>query len=182
MNVSLIVHDKLSLISPASDQVSELFELIEKNRFFLNKHITFAENKDTPHRVKLFLKEIASFNIGGQKFNLIIQYRGQIVGLLGFHKIDRIHARAEIGYWLGEEFQGKGIMFEAIPKFLQYGFEALAVNKVELLTLTSHERNIRLVEKLGFKKEGVLREQYFMHDVFQDAVIYGMLKSDFLKT
>ena len=181
MKVALIVNDKLSLISPKLDQATELYKLIEKNRQYLNKYITFSENKDSPNRVKLFLQEISSFNIGGQKFNLLIQFNGRIVGLIGFHKIDRLHARAEIGYWLGEDYQGKGIMREAITKFLQHGFDALAVNKVELFTLTSHDRNIRMVESVGFKKEGVLKEHYFMHGAFKDAMLYRMLKSEFLK-
>jgi len=180
MNVTLTVRDNLSLINPVLDQTDELYRLIADNRSHLDKHISFTQNKDTRHKVKIFLREIANFNIGGQKFNLLIHYDQQIIGLIGFHKIDRLHARAEIGYWIGEHFQGKGIMQDVIPKFLQYGFEALAVNKVELLTLTKHERNIRLVEKLGFKKEGILREHYFMHDSFRDAILYSMLKSEFL--
>jgi len=181
MNVSLQVQKKLSLVSPKIDQANEFYKLIDKNRDYLDKYISFADNKDTPNQVKLFLREIANFNIGGQKFNLLIQCDGQIIGLIGFHKIDRVHARAEIGYWLGEDYQGRKIMQNVIPKFLHYGFEALAINKVELLTLTSHKRNIRLVEKIGFKKEGVLKEQYFMHGAFQDAIAYGMLKSEFLR-
>ena len=181
MNVSLSVHHQLSLISPKMNQADEFYKLIDKNRDFLNQHITFADNKKTLDSVKSFLRELYSFNIGGQKFNLVIQYQGQIIGLIGFHKIDRMHARAEVGYWLGEDYQGLGIMQQAIPKFLHYGFEALAINKVELLTLTNHERNIRLIEKLNFVKEGVLKEHYFMHDSFHDAVVYRMLKSAFLK-
>jgi len=177
-----IVDENISLIKPEMELTSEMFKLIDSNREFLNRYITFAQNKNTEEHVSQFLKELINFNIGGQKFNMILKYKGMLVGLIGLHRIYPADARAEIGYWMGEDFQGKGIMTKAIPVFLQYAFEGRAINRVELITLTNHDRNIKMVEKLGFIKEGVLRERYFMHNTFQDAILFRMLKKDFLTT
>jgi len=180
MEISLKVNDNIRLVNPKVERSIEMLNLINSNRNFLNKYITFAENKNDLKNVSSFLREIASFNIGGQKFNLLIEYDGQLIGLIGFHRIDRANARAEIGYWMAEQYQGRGIMSMSLPIFLHYGFEALAINKVELLTLTDHHKNMKMVEGLGFVKEGMLKEHFFMFDSFQDVLVYRMLKSDFL--
>lgn len=174
------VDENISLIKPELDLAPEMFKLVNSNRDFLNRYITFAQNKNTENQVSHFLREIISFNIGGQKFNMLVKYKDKLAGLIGLHRIYPADARAEIGYWMGEEFQGKGIMSKSIPVFLRYAFEGRAINRVELITLTSHHRNIKMVEKLGFIKEGTMKERYFMHDTFQDAVSYRMLKQEFL--
>lgn len=179
MKPAFIVNDKIKLVYPNPSFSKPLFELIESNKSYLNQHITFAQNKDSLASVGSFLKEIESFNIGGQKFNLLIEYENTLAGIIGFHRIDRINAKAEIGYWIGQSYQGNGILAQVMPVFLSYGFNTLAINRVDLLTLISHQRSIRLAERSGFIKEGVLKEYYFMHDAFQDAVLYRMLRSDF---
>jgi len=176
----LIVDPEIQLVSPTPEMLHSLFALIDSNRDFLNRHITFAQNKNTKAEVERFLKEIISFNIGGQKFNLLIQYQGELVGLIGFHRINPMDARAEIGYWLGEAYQKNGILTKAMPIFLHHGFEAIGINRVDLLTLTKHERSIALAQRSGFVYEGLLRQYYFMHDEFQDAHLYSCLKSEFL--
>ena len=177
-SIFIDVHTKLA--PPKLDMDIELFDLIETNRLYLDQHITFARNKTTVAQVRAFLREIINFNYGGQKFNMIIMYQDRIAGILGFHRIMPVDARAEIGYWLGESFQGKGILTNSMPGFLRYGFEALGINRVELLTLLSHHRSIALAERAGFVKEGLLQQYYFMGDTHRDALIYRMLKSEFL--
>ena len=177
---SLHVDDEIQLISPQPEMASSMLELIETNRAFLNRHITFAYNKKELKDVQAFLKEIASFNFGGQKFNLLVQYKKELAGIIGFHRINPMDARAEIGYWLGESFQSLGIMTRAMPVFLQYGFEARGINRVDLLTLPIHRRSLVLAKRAGFTQEGVLREYYFMHGQFYDAHIFSCLKKEFL--
>ncbi len=177
---SLYVDQEIKLVSPQPEMASTLLDLIEANRAFLDQHITFAQNKRELKDVHAFLKEISSFNYGGQKFNLLILYKNELAGIIGFHRINPMDARAEIGYWLGESFQSLGIMSRAMPVFLQYGFEARGINRVDLLTLPIHARSIALAERAGFTQEGVLREYYFMHDRFYDAHIFSCLKREFI--
>ena len=179
---SLLVDSEIQLLSPQPEMMTSLFTLIENNRDFLNQHITFAQNKETLEDVKAFLREISNFNYGGQKFNLLIQYKNELVGIIGFHRINPMDARAEIGYWLGESYQSLGILARAMPVFLRHGFEARGINRVDLLTLSIHERSIALAKRSGFSFEGVLREYYFMHDRFYDAHIFSYLKKEFLST
>ena len=177
---SLIVNDQIQLCRPDLSMSTALFELINDNRTFLNQYITFAQNKKNLKAVQAFLKEIINFNFGGQKYNLVIKFQDSIAGIIGFHRINPQDAKAEIGYWIGESFQGQGILSKSMPVFLHHGFEVFGINRVELITLTQHRRSIALAERTGFKKEGVLRESYFMHDQFHDAAIYSSLKSEFL--
>ena len=176
----LHVDDEIQLISPQPEMAISLLKLIETNRAFLNRHITFAQNKNELKDVQAFLKEINSFNFGGQKLNLLIQHKNELAGIIGFHRINAMDARAEIGYWLGESFQSLGIMSRAMPVFLHYGFEARGINRVDLLTLPIHEKSLALAKRSGFTQEGVLREYYFMHDQFYDAHIFSCLKREFL--
>lgn len=89
------------------------------------------------------------------------------------------HARCEVGYSLARAEQGQGFASEAVRRILTHAFESLAMKRIEADVDPRNERSWRLLEKLGFRREGHLRERWRVGGEVQDAFLYGLLKSEF---
>jgi [ribosomal protein S5]-alanine N-acetyltransferase len=88
---------------------------------------------------------------------------GEPLGTCSFHKWSRVHARAEIGYDLSPAFWGRGYMSEAVGAMLYYGFGPLGLHRVEVQVALPNTPSTKLLHRLGFQLEGVLRA-YYRHD------------------
>jgi [ribosomal protein S5]-alanine N-acetyltransferase len=90
--------------------------------------------------------------------------------------------RAEVGYALAAHAWGCAYMDEALRALLRHGFSALALNRVEADIDPRNEASARSLERLGFKKEGHLRERWIVAGEVSDTALYGLLRSDWLGT
>jgi ribosomal-protein-alanine N-acetyltransferase len=103
---------------------------------------------------------------------------GLLVGSGGFWRIDTTHQRAEIGYELAPEHWGKGVMTEAIGVMLDFGFTVLRLHSVEAQIHPANTGSQRVLEKLGFVREGYFRESYYdpNEQRFTDTAVYSLLR------
>ena len=83
-----------------------------------------------------------------------------------------------IGYWLGEPNIKKGYMEESMRSIIPYIFKNLKINRIQAFTLNDNISSRNLLEKLNFKKEGVLREAMKINNVWEDHILYALLNSD----
>lgn len=100
----------------------------------------------------------------------------QPIGTCGFHKWDKQHFRAEIGYDLSPDFWGQGYMREALEVVLAHGFGHMGLHRIEALVYVENLRSIRLLQKLGFKQEGVLQDCYHLDGKFYDHALFALLR------
>lgn len=100
------------------------------------------------------------------------------VGTCGYHQWQTTHHRAEIGYDLEKASWKQGIMTEALRVILSYGFEQMELNRVEALVYVENDASIRLLERLGFQKEGVLRQYFRRGNIYYDHWLLSLLKAD----
>jgi ribosomal-protein-alanine N-acetyltransferase len=109
-----------------------------------------------------------------------ITLRGEdkLIGSCSFHHFDVGFHRAETGYDLNRAYWGKGIMSEAMPAVLTYGFTELKLHRIEANIDIANERSKGLLLKLGFRYEGNLRQRYFFRDHFEDEHYFGLLKDE----
>ena len=103
---------------------------------------------------------------------------GAVMGTCGFHNHKPEHFRAEMGYEIGKEHWGQGIMTEAIKAILQYGFHYMKFNRVEAFVNYGNDRSTRLLERTGFHLDGLLREYELNRGCFADQYCYSLLKRD----
>jgi len=92
--------------------------------------------------------------------------------------LDWTNRKTEIGYWLGESFQGRGLVTKSCRVLIDYAFNELKLNRVEMRCGVENKKSRNIPEKLGFREEGVVRQAGWLHDHFVDYVIYGMLASE----
>jgi [ribosomal protein S5]-alanine N-acetyltransferase len=104
----------------------------------------------------------------------------QLLGNCTLFKIDEQCRRAEIGYGLAYSAWGNGYMHEALLALLEFGFSALELNRVEADIDPRNEPSARSLERLGFRKEGYLRERWIVGGEVSDSAVYGLLLSDWL--
>ncbi len=102
-----------------------------------------------------------------------------LMGTVGFWKWNKPHFYAEIGYELGSAFWRKGYMTEAIRAALRFGFDHMELHRVEANIDPENKGSRRVVEKLGFAQEAVLRQNWFYDGKFTDSIIYGILNNEF---
>lgn len=86
--------------------------------------------------------------------------------------------RAEIGYVLNRGYWGRGLMTEAMRAVIQYAFDEVGLHRLEADTDPANAASLRLLEKLGFRQEGLFRERWRVYGEWQDSVMLGLLKSD----
>lgn len=107
-----------------------------------------------------------------------IWYQEQLCGVTDLHGWDQALQKAEIGYWLSEQWQGKGIATASCRALVSYAFNTLRMNKIEIRFVLQNERSARIPVKLGFVKEGVIRQSMKLHGQYADMVVMGMLRQD----
>lgn len=105
-----------------------------------------------------------------------------LIGTCSLFSISATCRRAEVGYGLGSSAWGKGYMNEALQSLLDYGFGELNLNRVEADIDPRNEASARTLERLGFVKEGYLRERWIVGDEVSDTAMYGLLKREWRNT
>lgn len=116
------------------------------------------------------------------QFGLTLRDQNKVIGLLGFNSWDRYHHRAEIGYDLARAYWGQGLAIEAVDVMVRWGFEHMQLHRIDLETIADNTRSVRMVERLGFRLEGVRREYSWEDDgTYHGSAIYGLLRQEYLK-
>ena len=102
--------------------------------------------------------------------------------LLGSITIENIRkgpsSAATLGYWLGKQYTGKGFMREAVMKIVDFSFNQLNISRLEAATLPENQSSRRLLEKAGFKYEGVGQSYLQINGRWRNHVLYGLLRDD----
>jgi [ribosomal protein S5]-alanine N-acetyltransferase len=99
----------------------------------------------------------------------------QVIGTCTLFHIDPANAKAELGYCLGSAHWGKGHMSEALTALLDFAFATLKLRRLEADVDPRNESSLRLLDKLGFRREGLLRERWNVAGEIQDTVFCGLL-------
>jgi RimJ/RimL family protein N-acetyltransferase len=102
----------------------------------------------------------------------------RVIGTCTLYRLEAEHRRGEIGYALGRAHWGQGYMNEALSALLDFAFERLGLHRVEADTDPRNAASIRTLERLGFQREGYLRENWHVNGEIQDSVLFGLLRRE----
>ena len=108
----------------------------------------------------------------------VIDADEQFVGIVELVNINFIHRSTEIQIIIKSEFQGMGLAKSAMYKGLDYAFNILNMHKVYLYVDTKNHKALNLYKRLGFIKEGILRQQFFVEGTYRDSIFMGILKNE----
>jgi len=102
------------------------------------------------------------------------------MGTCGYQSMNEFNSKAEISYDLAPEYWHRAYMTEAIFAILQWGFDEFGLNRVEAMIYPGNIASEKLILRLGFKKEGLLREYAYFRDTYTDLNLFSLLKKEFL--
>ena len=109
--------------------------------------------------------------------NFVIDIDGEVAGAIEFKQGDDVHKKnADLGYWLAEQFWGRGIMTEAVNLIIKYAFENFDLMRIQSAVNQNNPASMRVLEKAGFKKEGILKNAIFKDSEVMDEHVFGLCK------
>jgi ribosomal-protein-alanine N-acetyltransferase len=132
-------------------------------------------------RLELKFWQNVFYSNDGIYFAIARKDNNQLIGSLGFSGYIRHHNRVELSYDLSKDYWRQGITNKAINAIVKYGFETMNFNRIEAFTVTENIASEKLLEKCGFKKEGLLRQHRFHKQKYIDVYIFSLIKEDYLK-
>jgi len=133
--------------------------------------------KDAKDFIKITNKEWKK----GTKYRFGIVFNKEVIGTISLEDIKQDHKKAELGYWIGRPFWGKGITSEAVHLILDFAFNDLKLNRISAYTFTPNKASQKVLLKNGFKKEGLVRENVQKDGKFYDDYVFGLLKKEYKK-
>lgn len=104
-----------------------------------------------------------------------------VIGMIGYNYWNRMDHRGSVGFDLARAYWGRGIMPEALRGILRFGFEQMGLNRVEADASVYNTQSQRTLQKVGFRQEGHLREQYHEANSYHDLLLYALLKRQFME-
>ncbi|MCZ2260744.1 GNAT family N-acetyltransferase [Sporosarcina sp. G11-34] len=152
-----------------------VFELTNNSRDYLREWLPWLDITTKLEDTKGFINICLKGYFENKSMNTVILFKGEIVGIAGFNEINWSNKTAYIGYWLGEEFQGNGIMTKVASTLTDYAFNELNLNKVEIRVAEENEKSRVIPERLSFVKEGSIRQAEWLYDHYVNHIVYGML-------
>lgn len=156
----------------------ELFELTDKSREHLRPWTPWLDSVVTATDSKEFIKHSLEQFSRGEGLTTGIWHGGSLAGVISFDRISRANRSAMIGYWIGSEYQRKGLMIRSCEALIDYGFRELGLNRIEIWAATDNVRSLAIPIRLGFTREGVERQAQWLNDHFVDIEMYSMLRSE----
>jgi ribosomal-protein-serine acetyltransferase len=159
------------------EHAEELFALTDSCRNYLREWLPWVDETKTVEDTKSFIESSLKFS-ANDGFSVGIWYKGRIAGCVAYHTIDWDNRSTSIGYWLGKNFQGRGLMTKACGAMVHHALDELNLNRVEIRCAVGNFKSRAVPERLGFTKEGTLRERQWLYAHFVDLVVYGLLARD----
>ncbi|MDG5788413.1 GNAT family protein [Evansella sp. AB-P1] len=175
------IDDMLSIRSIELQDAEELFDLTDRSRSYLRKWLPWLDTNTELEHTKDFILFSMKGYMKKKMMNHVVIYDGNIVGVAGYNEIDWSNRIAYIGYWLGEDYQGKGIITKVTRTLIIHAFFGLHLNRVDIRAAVENKKSRSIPERLGFVQEGRIRQAEWLYDHFVDHTVYSMLAEEWFE-
>jgi [ribosomal protein S5]-alanine N-acetyltransferase len=168
---------RLQLRLPQADDVSDLLRI--NGDEVVTRYLPYATWQSLAD-AQAWLTRMAGLSADGSTLQLVVEARatGQVIGTCLLFRLDEGSARAELGYVLGRQHWGRGLMREALGALLDHAFGTLALRRIEAEVNPDNLASNRLAAALGFTLEGRLRQRWTNHGEHVDIHFYGLLRDE----
>ncbi len=174
----LDIDEEMTLRMLSIRDANRLFELIDSSRQYLEEWLPWLNDSKNLQDVKTSITN--SFHTYANRLELRagIFIDNLLVGIISFNEFDWQNNIGYIGYWLAEDYQGKGIMTKAVSALIDYGFTELNLNKIDIRTAFENKKSQAIPKRLNFKLEGQLRQAEWLGNHYVDHLVFGLLKNE----
>lgn len=173
----ILSSDRFDLIEIKDAHVEDIFKLysnLNVTKYF--DLLPLQTKEEAVQAVKFYQKRFQDKI--GIRWGIAFKEQTVIIGTLGFNKIFEGH-KGRIGYDLQDEYWGNGYMREVLDCIISYGFKQFNLKRIEAEVMQGNIGSEKLLEKLNFQKEGILRQWMYWNDTLYDISMYSLLESDY---
>lgn len=161
-----------------ADDAPAHFALVDHNRAWLRTWLPWLDTTTTVSHSLAFIEHMQRDHAAGQRFTCGLFFKGQLVGVAGSHLIDHANRACQLGYWLDEAHTGRGLMTSAVRALLEHAFTALQLDRVEIRAAPGNDASQAVCERLGFIREGVIRDGEWLYDHYVDLTVNSLLSRE----
>jgi ribosomal-protein-serine acetyltransferase len=172
---SLKVDDDISLALFEDRHSERLYSLVESNRAYLREWMGWLDSNASPDDTLKYIRTVREKFASNTNLQTAIWYKGEMAGGIGLNNLVWSQRYTDIGYWLAQQYTGKGIMIRACRALVDYAFTELSLNRVIIRAAVGNTKSRAIPERLGFVLEGTLRDGEWLYDHFVDLAQYSML-------
>jgi len=172
------VSEQLVLRTYMAADAPALFECVRQNRAHLRTFLPWVDTTTRPEHSMNFIQYTNMQEATQQGLAMAIFKEEQLIGGIGMHDWHHELKKAQLGYWLIAQEEGKGQMQQCARAFIQFLFDKLGLNKIEICFLPYNTRSGALAKALGATVEGMLRHHILINGSYEDLVLTGILKRE----
>ena len=157
---------------------SDMFEYASQKE--ITRYLTWTAHPNEEY-TKEYLKYLQTRYAAGDfyDFSVILKDSGKMIGTCGFTRFDSANNSAEIGYVINPAYHGQGIATEAAHAVIDFGFSELKLHRIEARHMVGNDASHRVMEKLGMKTDGTLREAYYVNGSYRTITVCSILACEF---
>ncbi len=176
---TIVVNEQVQLELINMRHAAALMKLIDKQRPYLSVWLPWVDNMLQLKDAEQYISGCKTRQNAGNEYGYVIRVNGQMAGRIGVYKINSFNQHAEIGYWLDESLQGRGIMTAACTSIVQQCFTQPGLHRLEIRCAEKNEKSAAIPLRLGFSYEGLLRDAEKLPSGFVSLKVFGLLRSNF---
>ena len=174
----LTVDNQLRLSIICLSDAREIFKVVDENRIYLRKTLPWLDEVNSLDEQISYISHCISDYELHKGIMYSILFDGDIIGTMGLNSIDYENRSCAVGYWVSEEFAGKGIATRCCSRLIDHCFDDLNLHRFVLEASIENIASCRVAEKLGLRLEGVTKDREWLYDRFLDANLYAVTKPD----
>ncbi|KLV03834.1 50S ribosomal protein L7/L12 [Photobacterium aquae] len=172
------VDDELELALVTPELAPSYVELVEQNRAYLSRWLEWPRYCATEDEFRQFGIHSLEKYASGKGMNFSMVYQREVVGNISYNTIDHHKKKVELGYWLAEPMMGRGIVTRCCRHLIDYAFDQLNMEKVQIAAAKENSASRAVCERLGMTLEGVITNEELVGDRILDHAIYGLHRLD----
>ena len=179
-NDVVLTDGNISLRRYRKSDAEELYKAIRDSLAELSPWLEFAHSDYSIKETRQWLKTLPGHWKKGTAYGFCIVDTGDgsIIGGCGLNLIDNPSKRANLGYWVRTSRTSQGVATTATLLLARWGLKELGLNRIEILVATGNKPSLRVAEKVGAHREGVLRRRFVVRDNIYDAVMFSFVRGD----
>jgi ribosomal-protein-serine acetyltransferase len=155
-----------------------LFGLIDRERHYLRAWLPWVDLTLAPNNAANFITMTLEQARQKNGFHCAIIVHHEIVGTIGLHSVDWSNRKTSLGYWLSSRHTGNGFMTRGVERIIAHCFDELGLHRIEIRCATENTKSRAIPRRLGFREEGVLRDNEWLNDHYVDHIVYGLLSTE----
>ncbi|MEO1260685.1 MAG: GNAT family protein [Bacteroidota bacterium] len=172
------IDKELSLHLARPELVPAIFTAVDGQRKYLGEWLPWVGQTKKVEDTSAYIEESMRQNTNGSHLVTFIMHGEELAGSVSVVSFNKDNKSCEAGYWLHEELQGRGIMTKACRAFVDHLFKTKSLNRIEIKVAAKNLKSQAILLRLGFVREGVLREGLLINEKYHDLVLFSLLRKE----